>query len=270
MAKPELCFQVNLGHRAAELMQIEERIVAESAGPARGFQDGSFDCSGSYMEYLPITRGSENASIARGAFFCWYAFEFFEQQDIVPNVCVVEWGVGRIGKASVRCEAGRTHAGSTAECIDFEAGIISEDDFCGCEAGVMDGLEDGVFFEGDSGFLGSGNGGEYGEWFDFYVECLRGSGEITEFALTGGGGIEDGHGYRLQALAAKKAKRRQGSASGHRDFVYCAPTEVLSRKSPICENDGKECITRNPRLTLTRYGRSDWTREPELRLSYNG
>ena len=51
-------------------------------------------------------------------------------------------------------EAGGADAGCSVEGVDFEAGVVGDDDLAGCVAGVVDGFEAGVAFEG--GFVFGG------------------------------------------------------------------------------------------------------------------
>ena len=50
------------------------------------------------------------------------------------------------------------------EGVDFEAGVVGDDDLAGGMVGVVDGLEAGVAFEGGLVFGGGGDVGEVGEW----------------------------------------------------------------------------------------------------------
>ncbi len=45
MADGELGLEIDFGHGAIELRQVEEGIVAEAAGAARGVEDHAFDCA---------------------------------------------------------------------------------------------------------------------------------------------------------------------------------------------------------------------------------
>ena len=45
-------------------------------------------------------------------------------------------------------EAGGADAGCSVEGVDFEAGVVGDDDFAGGVAGVVDGLVAGIAFEG--------------------------------------------------------------------------------------------------------------------------
>ena len=43
MAEGVLGFEIELGHGAVQCGEVEERVVAEAAGAARGFEDQAFD-----------------------------------------------------------------------------------------------------------------------------------------------------------------------------------------------------------------------------------
>ena len=48
--------------------QIEERVVAEAACAARGFEDLAFDCAFGGVERLAVAGGYQDAAVAGGAF----------------------------------------------------------------------------------------------------------------------------------------------------------------------------------------------------------
>ena len=54
-------------------------------------------------------------------------------------------------------EAGGADAGGSVEGVDFEAGVVGDDDFAGGVAGVVDGFVAGVAFEGGFVFVGGGD-----------------------------------------------------------------------------------------------------------------
>ena len=85
--------------------------------------------------------------------------------------------------------AGRTDAGCSVEGVDFEAGVVGDDDLAGCVTGVIDGLEAGIAFEGGLVFSWGRDllyAGELREG-----DVLRcGSGEVAKFAGVGGGDVE--------------------------------------------------------------------------------
>ena len=71
--------------------------------------------------------------------------------------------------------AGGADAGGSVEGVDFEAGVVGDDDLVGGVEGVVDGFEAGVAFEG--GFVSSGGAGgsvyRTGKWARVIrVRCL--------------------------------------------------------------------------------------------------
>ena len=87
------------------------------------------------------------------------------------------------------------------ECVDFEAGVVGEDEEVGGVGGVVEGLGAGVAFEGGRVFGWGGDLGEVGEGFDLDVSsaeeiALGGVGEVSQLAGVGGGDVEV-HGYRV-------------------------------------------------------------------------
>ena len=65
-----------------------------------------------------------------------------------------------------------------AEGVDFEAGVVGEDEQAGGEEGVGDGLELGVAHEGGGVFAGLGHGGEAGEGPDLDAGGAGAGGEL--------------------------------------------------------------------------------------------
>ena len=68
-------------------------------------------------------------------------------------------GLGGFGWVEVVVvgEAGGADAGGSVEGVDFEAGVVGDDDFAGGVVGVVDGFEAGVAFEGGLVFGGGGD-----------------------------------------------------------------------------------------------------------------
>ena len=93
MAVRELGVKINFSHGLAKLWQIKEWVVSEAAGAARGVEDHAFDGSISHVCGLAIACSDENTMIASGALRGRNGIEALEEDDIVPNVCVVV-GVG--------------------------------------------------------------------------------------------------------------------------------------------------------------------------------
>jgi hypothetical protein len=72
-------------------------------------------------------------------------------------------------------------AGGSVESVDFEAGVVGDDDVAGGMAGIIDSLEAGVAFEGGLVFGGSGDVLQAGEWSEDDV-IGPGGGEVAELA----------------------------------------------------------------------------------------
>ena len=186
--------EVDLGHCAVEGGEIEERVVAETAGAAGRFEDESFDCSMRGVEGQAVAGGDKDTAITGGALGQGHAGEVLQKDHVVPDVGVVV-GVGGVGEAGIGGKTGGADAGRAAEGIDFEAGVVGEDKLARGAAGVVAGLESGVGGEGGAVFFRGGNGGETGQGLDVDGMSLGCGAEVSEFALAGGGGVEvEGHG----------------------------------------------------------------------------
>ena len=61
------------------------------------------------------------------------------------------------GEVLVVGVAGGADAGGSVEGVDFEAGVVGDDDLAGGVVGVVDGFEAGVAFEGGFVFGGGGD-----------------------------------------------------------------------------------------------------------------
>ena len=79
------------------------------------------------------------------------------------------------------------------EGVDFEAGVVGEDEEVGRLLGVEDGFKAGVAGEAGGVFVGREDEGEVGEREDLDVGGSGGGGELAEFAGVGGGGVEGDH-----------------------------------------------------------------------------
>src|SRR5260370_14347985 len=87
-------------------------------------------------------------------------------------------------------EAGGADSGCAVEGVGFEAGVVGEDDLAGSVAGVVDGFEAGVAFEGGLVFVGGGDFFYAREWGRCEVLRCCG-GEIADLAGVGGGYVEE-------------------------------------------------------------------------------
>ncbi len=111
-------------------------------------------------EDLAVTGCGEGAAVAgcvgRGDFA-----ESFEEAEVVA---LVGCGVGWAGEVHIVGVAGGADAGCSVESVDFEAGVVGDDDLAGRVVGVVDGLEAGVACEGGFVFRGGGDFFQSGEW----------------------------------------------------------------------------------------------------------
>src|ERR1700722_289009 len=104
MAEGELGLEIDFGHGAVKVWQIEERVIAETAGAARGAEDHAIDGAIGHVCWLAVTGSDQYAVIASSALLGWDGVEALEEDDIVPDVGVVV-GVGRVDQAGVGGEA---------------------------------------------------------------------------------------------------------------------------------------------------------------------
>src|SRR5579862_5234670 len=94
MAEGELGLEVDLGHGAVELGQVEKRVVAKASSAAWRVQDHALDCAVRFVCGSAVAGGDEYAAVTCGALRGRNGFELLEQDDVVPDVGVVV-GVGR-------------------------------------------------------------------------------------------------------------------------------------------------------------------------------
>jgi hypothetical protein len=184
MAEGEFGFDVEFGHGLVLIGQVEEGIVAETAGATRGGEDFAFDGAMADAEDLSVADCCEDAVIAG----CWISVgdfaEGFEEAEVVALV-----GCSNAEEVFVFGVAGGADAGCSIEGVDFEAGVVGDDDFAGSVMGVVDGFEAGVAFEGGFVFGGSGDFFYAGEWREGDVLRCCG-GEVAKLAGVGGGDVE--------------------------------------------------------------------------------
>ena len=89
---------------------------------------------------------------------------------------------GESSEAKVGGEPGGAHSGSAGEGVDFEAGVVGDDEIAGCELGVVDGLERCVLCKGEAGFFRGGDGPEVGERLNVEGVGPGGGAEIAQLA----------------------------------------------------------------------------------------
>jgi hypothetical protein len=186
----EFGFGIEFGHGLVVAGEEEEGVIAEASGASGSGEDFTFDGAVGDAEDFAIASCGEDAMVAG---FGVLDVEFSEgllEAEVVTLVSCGGWGDSEVFVFGV---AGGADAGCSVEDVDFEAGVVGEDDFSGRELGVVDGLEAGVAFEGWFVFGGWGNFTEAREGFDGDVRG-RGGCEVAELAGVGGGDVE-GHGF---------------------------------------------------------------------------
>ena len=100
MAELVLLLERNLRHRAFELHQPEERIVAESAGPQGRFENLSFHHAFPGGQLDAVAGGGQHAAVARGSLcFAAHAFQEIEVVALIGRVRVRRIVTGILGKA---------------------------------------------------------------------------------------------------------------------------------------------------------------------------
>jgi hypothetical protein len=187
MADGELGFKVDLGHGAVQFREVKQRIVAEAVGAAWSGENIAFDGTVADGEDVAVSGGGEDAVVSRAALG---EGDACEEGDEVEVVALVEWKGLRGVEGVVVGKAGGADAGMAVEGVDFEAGVVGYDDVAGCVAGVVDGLEAGVAFEGGLVFGGGGDLYEVGQWSE--GDVARGScGKVSKLTGVGSGDMED-------------------------------------------------------------------------------
>ena len=182
----ELGLEIDFGHGAIELGQIEEGIVTKAAGASGGVEDHAFDGAIGRVSGLAVTRGDEDAMISGGTFCRWNSVEPLEKEDVIPDIGVVV-GIRRVDESGVSGETGGADSGRAREGIDFEARVVGEDSGAWCELGIVDGFEGGIFGECFAVFFGRLNICEIRESIDGDGVGFGGRAEVAQFALAGGG-----------------------------------------------------------------------------------
>src|SRR5260370_1789785 len=171
VAEGELGLDVELGHGLVLFGEVEERVVAEALGAAWRGENFAFDGAVADGEDFAVASGGEDAVVAGGALGEGNAGEEGEEVEVVAVVCGQRRGVlvGWLGgfgwvEVVVVGEAGGADAGGSVEGVDFEAGVVGDDDRAGGVAGVVDGFVAGVAFEGGFVFGWGLDLVEVGEW----------------------------------------------------------------------------------------------------------
>jgi hypothetical protein len=182
VAEGEFGCDVELGHGFFLVGEVEEGVVAEALGAAWSGEDLAFYGAVSDGEDLSVAGGGEDAVVAG-----WMRARNLAEGLLQAEVVALVWSAG-CGEVVVVGVTGRADAGVAMEGVYFEAGVVGEDDVVGGVAGVEDGFETGVAFEGGLVFVGGGDLFEAGEGSDGYF--VRDGGEVSELAWVGRGDVE--------------------------------------------------------------------------------
>jgi hypothetical protein len=156
----------------------EKRVVAETYGAARCGENFAFDAAIRNFEDLAIAGRGEDTVVACCSFRVGSVAEGPKKAKVVAFVSgSVGWG-REMEIIGVACGA---DAGCSVEGVNFEAGVVGDDDFAGCAEGIVDGFEACVAFEGGLVFGWSGDLVEVWEWGEGDVMGGCG-GEVAELA----------------------------------------------------------------------------------------
>jgi hypothetical protein len=182
-------FGRELAEGFAEAVGNEDGVVAEAAVAFFFVGDDAFDGTAGGGEEFAIEGEDHDAAEAAGAFFAADVFggEFGEEFLAVLGVGGIFAGV-----------AGGEDAGGAVEGVDFEAGVVGEDEGAGREGFIGgEGFDGGVGFEGIAVFDGRGDFGVGGEVGDIVDEIVEDGGDLIGFVGVLGGDDEGGHGNCL-------------------------------------------------------------------------
>ena len=180
MAEGELDGEVELGHGAVECWEIEEGVEAETGGAARGGEDFSVYGAVGFGEDFCVAGCDEDAAVTGGAGIRGLG-EGVEEAEVVADVWIERSGVRRALEVHVFCVAGGADTGGKVEGVDFEAGVVGQDDLAGCVGSVVEGLEAGVAGEGGLVFFWGGDVLEVGQGGEGDAGG-GGGGEVAELA----------------------------------------------------------------------------------------
>lgn len=164
----------------------EEGVVSEAAFAFGFVGDDALDGAIGGGEGFAIAGEDHDAAEATGAFFAAGAGSGEFGEEFLAVVFV-----GGI----FACVSGGVDAGGAVEGIDFDTGVIGEDEGIGGEdGGCGEGFDGGVGFEGVAVFDGGGDLGVGGEVGDRVHEVMEDRGDFFGFMGVLGGDDEGGHG----------------------------------------------------------------------------
>src|SRR5581483_4933505 len=158
--------------------EVKQRIIAKSVLSARGVDDYTFRLSAEGLNGFPIASGDNHAYESGYSLLGRNLLQFAKQARIIGFVV----GVAVRQMRFVGSISGRMHAGSTAESIDFETGIVRQDEFSWRVAAVTLGFFARIRLESFSVFYDRGQGREVGEGSDLNSQGFRGASKVSQLA----------------------------------------------------------------------------------------
>src|SRR5580704_4865483 len=156
-------------------------------------------------------------------------------------------------------EAGGADPGGSVEGVDFEAGVVGEDDFTGCVVGVVACFFDGVALKGGLVFWWGGSFFQVGEWREGDVP-RRGGGEVAEFAGVGGGD-EEVHGVLMWFI---DLRRRRWDFEISNPLLQAFQCPNLARHESSFSQKDIDQLGARLRTTVTDCIRTQSTAVPEI------
>ena len=194
-----LLLERNFRHGESELRKEEEGIVSEAAGSARGGENFAIDETFGGQQHLAVSGEGERAAVAGGA-----EGDTAQAGQEVEIIAGVDGDLaGATGDiARILGKARGAYAGFASQGVDFEAGIVGEDESRG-EAAVVLRLETGVAGEGRFILGRRGDFVEIRQRRDGEPAFGSGDREVAELAGVGGGSVESNrHGFILCGVYA--------------------------------------------------------------------
>jgi hypothetical protein len=195
MGEVPFLFTPDFGEGEAEGGNEEKRVVTKAIGAAGLVEYLAFDDAFGAEEDFAVAGEGEGADETCGAGCVGESGEEGEEAEVVASVFATGGGV----EVEVVGEAGGAYAGVATEGVDFEAGIVGEDEAVGGEEGVGAGLDLGIAHEGVGVFDGLGHFVDAGKFSQFAAFGVSGCLELGELSDVGCCGIQS-HGAPWQIL----------------------------------------------------------------------
>ena len=198
----ELLFVGGFAEGAAEGGVVEQRVVAETARAAGFVDDAAFDCAaeGAAARAPPSTSAITQTN---------RAVRFSDAPSFSSS--------SRLLRSSVASWAGEARgmdAGSAAERVHLQAGIVGEQQAGAC-ARVVRRLEDGVLFEGGA-VSSQGGMSRNAADVDLDVACAGGQAELPQLAGVAGGALRSSSASRPISGSRPAPRCRRGPARSAR------------------------------------------------------